>query len=145
MTNRLSTAVAATIVIAAGILGAAEGAGQAATAQSTEAATETAQRHVRQYPACAQEDDTACIWHNSGPGFSFVSGIRHDSGQVWRVSDRLANKLQRREGTWRRPGHWRGVRIDDTHGGSFVIRRGDVVSVGGTTYVIRKSGRVGTS
>lgn len=140
MHKTLSAAAVVAVVVTAGVVGGVNG--------SAEAATVTQQRAPlahRQYPACDQEDDTACIWHNSGPGFSFVSGVRHDSGQVWRVSDRLANKLQRREGTWRRPGHWRGIQIDDTHGGSFVIRRGDVVSVGGTTYVIRKSGRVGTS
>lgn len=102
----------------------------------------------RQYPQCRQEDDRNCVWLNHGPGYSFVSGpvvINPNAPQeVYRVSNRLANKLIARHGSWQRPEDWIGTRVDDTHGGSFVVNRRTVVSIGGTTYFIRQ-GRVGTS
>lgn len=118
-------------------------------AHSAEGSTpQTGQLAQRQYRACPSEDSAACIWHNQGPGFSFVSntGEGGTSTKVYRVSDRLADKLQARHGTWHRPGDYIGKRFDTTHGGrTITVQRGDVVSVGGTTYVIRPSGVVASS
>lgn len=118
-------------------------------------ADESVPRAKRQYPACAQEDGQNCVWQNTGPGFSFVSGPDTDpSGRESiarvRVSDRLAAKLVNRHGTWQRPEDWVGKTIDGVHHGSFTITPRTVVSEGGTFYAIKvsKDGhtvRIGTS
>src|SRR5262245_23294765 len=85
-----------------------------ASSTPTEAATEAAASHVRQYPACAQEDSVSCIWLNQGPGYSHVNGRDRDPSvqenvRVFRISDRLAHKLADRHGTWvqaQRGTHW---------------------------------------
>ena len=102
----------------------------------------------RQYPDCAQEDSTACLWdaRHMGDGFgdSFVASVRVGHRHYYRHA--IVHQLRLVE-FWRKASKTRlyGVRIDDPNGGSFVVGDGDVVSVGDTTYVIRKSGRVGTS
>ncbi|MGH3477630.1 MAG: hypothetical protein ACRDQD_12410 [Nocardioidaceae bacterium] len=110
------------------------------------AAVETAPLAKRQYPSCATEDSANCVWQNQGPGFSFVSGPnRHPAPRVYRVSDRLADKLVARRGTWERPGRWLGLIVDTTHGHTYRVNRETVVSpVGGTTFFVR-NGRVASS
>jgi hypothetical protein len=117
------------------------------------AATET--DHVRQYRQCAQEDGPRCVWRNHGPGFSYVSagGWQDRNPRVWPVSDRLADELISRHGTWKHAP--RGVRWDtvgrclspcEVPLRSFVTGKRAVVSyVDGTAYVIRWDGTVGAS
>lgn len=103
----------------------------------------------RQYPECATEDSVNCVWRNQGPGFSHVNGPhRQPAPRIVRVSDRLADRLINRHGTWKRPdARWLGDRVDrvDAHGGSFTVNRDTVISFrGGTTYLIR-NGMVASS
>lgn len=118
-------------------------------AHSAEGSTpQTGQLAKRQYRACPEEDGASCIWHNQGPGFSFVSntGQGGTSTRVYRVSDKLADKLQARHGKWHRPGDYLGQSWDTTHGDrSAVITPGTVVSIGGTSFAIKPSGVVLTS
>ena len=118
-----------------------------AASSPTEAATEAS---VRQYPQCAQEDSAQCVWLNSGPGFSFVSGAPRDPApRVFRVSDRLAHQLADRHGTWQRaPRGQSWDLVHPTRDGRATVTTGRdaVISyIGGTTFVITREGLVASS
>ena len=117
--------------------------GASATAPSDAATEQATASHVRQYPACAQEDGQLCVFRNQGPGYSFVAGkdrdpsVREDIAR-FRVRNALADELIQRD-NWHPADHipWADL-VHPTRSGQTVMRPGRhaVVSYGPTTYVI---------